>query len=175
MQNNSNNCVVFDYKEIMKRLINFKLRIIKTSNNSKMFKSVIPGLTDNNSISANNKIKTYLNYVTMDIEACYDNINISLLNKFLDTDDTISPAYVTGILYVLIPKVNKVKETIINSNYKLKVDIKDCFDIKLLYMVSDLKEYIHMLDYIHKSEDIAYKNCIIYLISKQSFMSIFIL
>ena len=166
MQNNSNNCVVFDYKEIMKRLINFKLKIIKTSNNSKMFKSVIPGINDNinsNNINSNNKIKTYLNYVTMDIEACYDNINISLLNKFLDTDDTISPAYVTGILYVLIPKVNKVKETIINSNYKLKVDIKDCFDIKLLYMVSDLKEYFHILDYIRKSEDITYKNCIIYL------------
>ena len=70
----------------------------------------------------------------------------SLFAGFLDTDDTISPAYVTGILYVLIPKVNKVKETIINSNYKLKVDIKDCFDIKLLYMVSDLKEYFHILD-----------------------------
>ena len=120
MQNNSNNCVVFDYKEIMKRLINFKLKIIKTSNNSKMFKSVIPGINDNinsNNINSNNKIKTYLNYVTMDIEACYDNINISLLNKFLDTDDTISPAYVTGILYVLIPKVNKVKETIILLRY----------------------------------------------------------
>ena len=170
MQNNSNNCVVFDYKEIMKRLINFKLKIIKTSSNSKMFKSVIPGSKEifsgvniNNTNNQNNKIKSYLNYVTMDIEACYDNINIALLNKFLDTDDTISPAYVTGILYVLIPKVNKVKENIINSNYKLKVDIKDCFDIKLLYMVSDLKEYFHMLDYIRKSEDIAYKNCIIYL------------
>ena len=30
-------------------------------------------------------------------------------------------------------------------------------------MVSDLKEYIHMLDYIDKSEDISYKNCIIYI------------
>ena len=141
----------------MKRLINFKLKIIKTSPNSNMFRSI-------NSVSnKENKIKTYLNYVTMDIEACYDNININLLNKFLDTDDTISPAYVTGILYVLIPKVNKVKENIINSNYKLKVDIKDCFDIKLLYMVSDLKEYFHILDYIRKSEDITYKNCIIYL------------
>ena len=161
MQNNSNNCVVFDYKEIMKRLINFKLKIIKTSQNSKMFKSI----NINTGVVSNpqNKIKSYLNYVTMDIEACYDNINIALLNKFLDTDDTISPAYVTGILYVLIPKVNKVKENIINSNYKLKVDIKDCFDIKLLYMVSDLKEFFHMLDYIRKSEDITYKNCIIYL------------
>ena len=159
MQNNSNNCVVFDYKEIMKRLINFKLKIIKTSPNSKMFNVI----ETNPSKENNNKIKTYLNYVTMDIEACYDNINIELLNKFLDTDDTISPTYVTGILYVLIPKVNKVKEDIINSNYKINIDIKDCFDIKLLYMVSDLKEYIHMLDYIHKSEDIAYKNCIIYL------------
>ena len=157
MQNNSNNCVVFDYKEIMKRLINFKLKIIKTSPNSNMFRSI------NTVSNKENKIKTYLNYVTMDIEACYDNININLLNKFLDTDDTISPAYVTGILYVLIPKVNKVKENIINSNYKLKVDIKDCFDIKLLYMVSDLKEYFHILDYIRKSEDITYKNCIIYL------------
>ena len=157
MQNNSNNCVVFDYKEIMKRLINFKLKIIKTSPNSKMFRST------NTLNNKDNEIKSYLNYVTMDIEACYDNININLLNKFLDTDDTISPAYVTGILYVLIPKVNKVKENIINSNYKLKVDIKDCFDIKLLYMVSDLKEYFHMLDYIRESEDITYKNCIIYL------------
>ena len=163
MQNNSNNCVVFDYKEIMKRLINFKLKIIKTSHNSKMFKSVIPGTNIDTSTTSDNKIKSYLNYVTMDIEACYDNINISLLNKFLDIDDTISPTYVTGILYVLIPKVNKVKENIINSNFKLKVDIKDCFDIKLLYMVSDLKEYFHILDYIRKSEDIAYKNCIIYL------------
>ena len=162
MQSNSNNCVVFDYKEIMKRLINFKLRIIKTSSNSKMFKSVI----SNNLFSSDNnmnKYKTYLSYVTMDIEACYDNINIDLLNKFLDTDDTISPTYVTGILYVLIPKANKIKSDIINSNYKIKVDIKDCFDIKLLYIVSDLKEYIHMLDYIHKSEDIVYKNCIIYI------------
>ena len=143
MQSNQNNCVVFDYKEIMKRLIDFKLKIIKTSPHSKMFKSIFES---NNNISTDindNKIKTYLSYVTMDIEACYDNINIELLNKFLDTDDTISPTYVTGILYVLIPKANKVKTDIINSNFKIKVDIKDCFDIKLLYMVSDLKEYIH--------------------------------
>ena len=165
MQSNSNNCVVFDYKEIMKRLINFKLRIIKTSPNSKMFKHIfdINNFSNTNTSENKDKIKTYLNYVTMDIEACYDNININLLNKFLDTDDTISPTYVTGILYVLIPKANKVKSDIINSNYKIKIDIKDCFDIKLLYMVSDLKEYIHMLDYIDKSEDITYKNCIIYI------------
>ena len=160
MQNNSNNCVVFDYKEIMKRLINFKLKIIKTSSTSKMFKSV--NMSELNVAKpTDNKIKTYLNYITMDIEACYDNINIELLNKFLDTDDTISPTYVTGILYVLIPKVNKVKDDIINSNIKIKID--NCFDIKLLYIVSELKEYIHMLDYIHKSEDIPYKNCLIYL------------
>ena len=164
MQSNQNNCVVFDYKEIMKRLINFKLKIIKTSSHSKMFRSIKEtNNTFNITDTSDNKIKTYLSYVTMDIEACYDNINIELLNKFLDTDDTISPTYVTGILYVLIPKANKVKTDIINSNFKIKVDIKDCFDIKLLYMVSDLKEYIHMLDYIHKSEDIAYKNCIIYI------------
>ena len=161
MQGDPNNCVVFDYKEIMKRLINFKTRINNTSENSKMFKGII---NTNNAIDlGNNKIiKSYLNYITMDIEACYDNINIDLLNKFLDTDDTISPTYVTGILYVLIPKVNKIKEEKANDNQK-KIDIKDCFDIKLLYMVSDLNEFIHMLDYIRKSDDIAYQNCIIYL------------
>ena len=89
----------------------------------------------------------------MDIEACYDNINVNLLKKFLDTVDTISPAYITGILYVLIPKGNKVKENIINSKDKLKVDIKDCCGIKLLYIFSDLKEYFYMLDHIRKCEN----------------------
>ena len=51
----------------------------------------------------------------------------------MDPDDTIIPTYVTGILYVLIPKANKVKTDIINSNFKIKIDIKVCFDIKLLY------------------------------------------
>ena len=147
MQKNKKNCVVFDYKEIMKRLMEFKLKIIKNSKNSKMFN--------------NHLINKYLSYVTMDIEACYDNIDINLLNKFLSADDTISQTYVTGVLNVLIPKYNKIKNNN-NNNENKKVELKDSFDIKLIYFVCDLKEYLHIYDYIQKREEMSYQNCIVY-------------
>ena len=163
MQSNMYNCAVFDYKEIMKRLIDFKMRVVKNDKESKMFVEEGKGNIKTN-------VGKYLNYITMDIEACYDNINIDLLNNFLELDDTISPTYITGILYVVIPKINKVKEanlfganTLSRGGVNVKTDIKDCFDIKLLYMVCDLRDYIHMLDYIQKREEITYKNCLIYL------------
>ena len=161
MQKNRNNCVIFDYKEIMKRLMDYKLRLIKCNPNSQIIKQ---------SKSKNSIIPKYLSYVTMDIEACYDNIDIQLLNDFIERDETIGSTYVTGILYILIPKTNKTK----NPSH---IDFKDCFDIKLIYIVSDLREYIHILDYIEKREEISYKNCIIYIdntklvyLSKAQFM-----
>ena len=162
MQKNKNNCVIFDYKEIIKRLMDYKLRLIKCNKNSQIIKETK---------LKNSKITKYLSYVTMDIEACYDNIDIQLLNNFIERDDTIGSTYVTGILYILIPKINKTK------NPLLHIDIKDCFDIKLMYIVSDLREYIHILDYLEKREEMAYKNCIIYIdnsklvyLSKAQFM-----
>jgi hypothetical protein len=161
MQKNRNNCVIFDYKEIMKRLMDYKLRLIKCNPNSQIIKQ---------SKSKNSIIPKYLSYVTMDIEACYDNIDIQLLNDFIERDETIGSTYVTGILYILIPKINKTK----NPSH---IEFKDCFDIKLMYIVSDLREYIHILDYIEKREEISYKNCIIYIdntklvyLSKAQFM-----
>lgn len=142
------NCVVFDYKEIMKRLINIKLRLIKTKSSA---------------FRENKLLTDYLSFVTMDIEACYDNIDINLLNSFLDKDNTISPTYITGILHILIPKLNKVKQNSHSQNNLNTLELKDCFDMKLVFIVGDLKEYIHPLDLIRKSTDIQYKNCIIYL------------
>ena len=156
MQRNTKSCVVFDYKEIIKRLINIKLRLIKTQHNR---------------YNANSNLDHYLSYCTMDIEACYDNIDINLLNKFLETDTTISNTYLTGVLYILIPRLNKIKEQHERNKItynkhgiaNINCDIKDCFNIKLIYMVSDLNDYIHILDYIQKREDINYSNCIVYL------------
>ena len=158
MQRNTRSCVVFDYKEIIKRLINIKLRLIKTQHHNRY------NVT-------NRKLDYYLSYCTMDIEACYDNIDINLLNKFLETDTTISNTYLTGVLYILIPRLNKIKEqherNKITYNKQgvasINCDIKDCFNIKLIYMVSDLNDYIHILDYIQRREDINYSNCIVYL------------
>lgn len=141
MQKNQENCVVFDYKEILKRLMNLKLKLKGNRTNSNM--------------KPNQVLSTYLSYVTMDIEACYDNIDIDLLNDFLDRDHTISPTYVTGVLYVIMPKQKVLKQNMI--------DFKECFDVKLIYIVCDLNEYIHVLDYIQKREEMAYKNCIVYL------------
>ncbi len=93
----------------------------------------------------------------MDIEACYDNIDINLLNKFLDQDDTISSSYISGVIYVLIPKVSKLKNT-----DESKKNFNEIFDIKLIHIVEDLRDYIHILDYLERTDEINYKNCIIF-------------
>ena len=167
MQNNNKNCVVFDYKEIIKRLMNIKLKMVKCQS-SQSFLNYNDSIVSNNQQNANINnvtLQKYLSYVTMDIEACYDNIDINLLNQFLDRDDTISPTYVTGILYVLIPKLNKLKnsESTSDSSIQNSLAFKECFDIKLIYLVCDLKEYIQILDCLQKREDISYSNCILYL------------
>lgn len=141
MQKNQENCVVFDYKEILKRLMNLKLKLKSNEVNSNM--------------KLNPQLVKYLSYVTLDIEACYDNIDIKLLNYFLDNDHTISPTYVTGVLYVIMPKPKVLKEKVIH--------FKECFDVKLIYIVCDLNEYIHVLNFIQKREEMTYKNCIVYL------------
>lgn len=164
MQKNNKNCVVFDYKEIIKRLMNVKLKMVKCQsslsflNNNTSLNNLQSNFKNTN---INVKLQKYLSYVTMDIEACYDNIDINLLNQFLDMDDTISTTYVTGILYVLIPKFNKLKNNLGNGNNTTL--LKECFDIKLVYLVVDLNEYIHILDCLQKKEDISYSNCILYL------------
>lgn len=165
MQNNNKNCVVFDYKEIIKRLMNIKLKMVKCQSSQSFLNNDSTVSNNQQNADINVTLQKYLSYVTMDIEACYDNIDINLLNQFLDRDDTISPTYVTGILYVLIPKLNKLKKSESNSDSSIESSLafKECFDIKLIYLVCDLKEYIQILDCLQKREDISYSNCILYL------------
>ena len=164
MQKNEKNGVVFDYKEIIKRLMNIKLKMVKCQS-SQSFLNNDTSLTSIQNTNINVTLQNYLSYVTMDIEACYDNIDISLLNQFLDRDDTISPTYVTGIVYVLIPKFNKVKSNILSkgNSFENSTHIRECFDIKLIYLVCDLQEYIHLLDCLQTRDDISYSNCILYV------------
>ena len=135
MQNNNKNCVVFDYKEIIKRLMNIKLKMVKCQSSQSFLNNDSTVSNNQQNADINVTLQKYLSYVTMDIEACYDNIDINLLNQFLDRDDTISPTYVTGILYVLIPKLNKLKKSESNSDSSIQSSLafKECFDIKLLY------------------------------------------
>jgi hypothetical protein len=126
MQANSDNCVVFDYKTIIKRLLYYK----------DMLGSELEDLS----------------YHTLDIEACYDNIDIDKLINFLDNDDIISENFVSNVLFLVLPKAAGNKT----------VSFKESFEIKKLFFVSDVSEYIHFYDFLKNKNDLNYTNCMLY-------------
>jgi hypothetical protein len=126
MQNNSENCVVFDYKNIIRRLLHYK--------------------------DVLGEEHVDISYHTLDIEACYDNIDINKLIGFLDNDDIISENFVSNVLFLVLPKVANKK----NATFK------ECFEIKKLFFVSEVSEYINFLDYLKNKNDLNYTNCLLY-------------
>jgi hypothetical protein len=126
MQANSDNCVVFDYKTIIKKLLYYKELLTDDLNE--------------------------LSYHTLDIEACYDNIDIDKLVGFLDNEDIISENYISNVLFLVLPKASS-KE----NKY-----FKDSFEVKKFYFVSEMSEHLHFLDYLKNKNDINYTNCIMY-------------
>ena len=126
MQNNSENCVVFDYKNIIRRLLHYK------------------------DILGEEHVD--LSYHTLDIEACYDNIDINKLIEFLDNDDIISENFVSNVLFLVLPKITNKKNT----------SFKDCFEIKKLFFVSEVSEYINFFDFLKNKNDLNYTNCLLY-------------
>lgn len=135
MQNKKENCVVFDYKTIIQKLIYYKEILKKHCNNS----------------------ETMLKYCTLDIEACYDNIDIEKLISILDNDDIISENFVANLIYVIFPKPH-----VLMKRNKSDVSFKDCFEVKRFYIVTELSEYIHFLDFLKNKTDINYSFCLIY-------------
>lgn len=154
MQSNKKNCVVFDYKQIISNLIKFK----EAFNIKKSFKN--KNVISSNLIESNKYVDEILNFCNMDIEACYDNICIKKLCDILDNEDIISEDYLSTVIFVLLPKANilcnKYKENSSLSN------LKECFEIKKLYMVTEVSDYIHYLDLIRNKSDLNYTYCIVY-------------
>ena len=93
-----------------------------------------------------------LSYHTLDIEACYDNIDINKLIEFLDNDDIISENFVSNVLFLVLPKITNKKNT----------SFKDCFEIKKLFFVSEVSEYINFFDFLKNKNDLNYTNCLLY-------------
>jgi hypothetical protein len=178
MQSKRENCVVFDHKTIIEKLKNFKLILEALKNEGEDFQEII------------NELK----YCTMDIEACYDNINLEKLNNILDSDDIIPDVFVPHVLFVVLPKPHMLKKvkwvfnrnsknnfTNYNTNNTLsnnEVSFADCFEVKKLFFASDSNEYLHFLDFLQNKSDLNYSHCIIYqfpemrsYIRKENFMS----
>jgi hypothetical protein len=126
MQSNYENCVVFDYKNIIRRLLHYK-DILGSEN-------------------------VDISYHTLDIEACYDNIDIGKLIGFLDNDDIISENFVSNVLFLVLPKISNKKTA----------SFKECFEIKKLFFVSEVSEYINFFDYLKNKNDLNYTNCLLY-------------
>jgi hypothetical protein len=126
MQANSDNCVVFDYKTIIKRLLYYKDMLGNDLNE--------------------------LSYHTLDIEACYDNIDIDKLVNFLETDEIIAENFVSNVLFLVLPKASSRGNT----------SLKESFEIKKLFFVTEVSEYLHFLDYLKSKNDLNFTNCMLY-------------
>jgi hypothetical protein len=116
-----------------------------------------------------NKHSEELKYCTMDIESCYDNIEIEKLTHFLDNDDIICESYVLNTVFLIMPKF------LSNNKFKTDLSFKDCFEIKKFHFVTELSEYIHFLDFIRNKPDFNYTYCIVYqhkrtILRKEQFM-----
>lgn len=156
MQEDDRNCVVFDHKQIIHKLINFKenFRINMTNELNKGDESYI---NPNEELSYK-KLEDYneiLNFCNMDIEACYDNINIKKLVEILDNEDIIAEEYLSTIIFVVLPKKNLIK------NSEEKSDFKDCFEVKKIYYVCEVSEYLNYFEFLKRVE-LNYTNCLIY-------------
>jgi hypothetical protein len=126
MQSNNDSCVIFDHKTVIKRLLYYK----------DMLGSDLHELS----------------YHTLDIEACYDNIDIDKLISFLDHDDLISEEYIYNVLYLAMPKANSKGNT----------SQKESWEVKKLHFVNDRSDYLHFLDFLKNKTDLNYTNCMMY-------------
>ncbi len=104
-----------------------------------------------------NTNKSILNYSTMDIEGCYDNIDIDKIISIMDEDELISETFASNILYVILPKPH-----MLNKKFENNVKFKDCFEIKKLFFVSDNSEYLHFIDFLKSRNDLNYSYCVLY-------------
>lgn len=158
LQSDQENCVVFDYKQIIQKLIYFK-EGFKKENEYKLSK-------EEDYIDTN-----ILNFTNMDIEKCYDNISIKKLTEIIDNTDLISEEYLTTSIFVLLPKAN------ILSNKENKINtLKECFEVKKIFTVVDIGEYIHYLDLLRSKNDLNYTYCMVYfcndhIIRKDNFIN----
>jgi len=173
MQAKKDSCVVFDHKMIVKKLRDFKEILMKQTKNSNISEAEKAEMIESN------KMIEELKYFAMDIEACYDNIDIQKLISILDNDEIISDNYVSNVLFVLLPKPHMLKkirdQNLKNKKNHLEKDFninsfrensnyqfEDCFEVKKLFFISELNEYIHFLDFLQNKNDLNYSNCILY-------------
>ena len=145
MQKNYN-CVVFDYNKIIKNLIDFKEKCIERSFNK------------------NEEIRKIFKFLSLDIEGCYDNINLERLISMIEKDNNIiKDTYLLNSVYVVIPKtfmLEKLKKE--NVNIEEKCRFEEFFEIKKVDLVGDFSEYTTFIEYIKSEKDINYTYCVLY-------------
>jgi len=161
MQLKDGSCVIFDYKATVQRLIEFKKLLMQ------------------------NKIElgeTIMNYLTLDIEKCYDNINLNKLQEILNdtknSDDIIKEYYYNYDIFLIIPKnhvlknINKMqndkdKDNLMDIDIKSKDPLVNCsfsdsFEIKKMFVIAEQSELLGIFNFIKNNNQLNCKNCIIY-------------
>lgn len=162
--NNINNDSCFNYNLVLSEKIDPDCFMNKESNLN--FMNLEDLNTSNNGPRTNknkdlfvfsNENDLVINFSTLDIEGCYDNIDIEKMLKILNKDELISEEFASNVLYVILPKPH-----MLNKRFKDNVSFKDCFEIKKLFFVTDNSEYLHFLDYLKGRSDLNYSYCVLY-------------
>jgi hypothetical protein len=153
MQKN-NNCVVFDYNQIIKNLIEFKRKCIERN------------------LNLSDQIKKIFNFLSLDIEACYDNINLEKLISMIEKDDEIiKDTYLLNTVNIIIPKtflIDKLRKE--NVNIEETYRFEDFIELKKVDLVGDFSDYTNFIEYIKSENDINYNYCLLYQDHSRNFV-----